>query len=176
MTRTLLTLATLAVVALLCLLMRKGWRSRQRRQADLPAPPQAPATRGETLLPAVAGLFVGTTTAGDWLDRIAVHALGSRGTGWLTVTTDGVLVERDGLPEVYLPREAIASARPGDALAGKVVGRDGLLLLDWDLGGHRLTSAFRADDHDQHRRLADVITTLLAVPAAHPATPTEVCP
>ncbi|TAL12683.1 MAG: transporter, partial [Frankiales bacterium] len=34
--RALYTLATLAIVAWLCLLMLKGWRSRQRRQADLP--------------------------------------------------------------------------------------------------------------------------------------------
>jgi len=58
---------------------------------------------------------------------------------------------------LYLPYDAVDQATTGDALAGKVVGRDGMLLLDWRLGGRLLTSGFRADDHGEHRRLADVI-------------------
>jgi hypothetical protein len=162
MTRALLTVATLAVVALLCLLMLKGWRSRQRRQADLPAPPAPPAVRGDALLPAVPGLFVGTVLDGDWLDRVAVHDLSTRGAGWLTLTADGVHVDRDGLPELHLPRASLRGARTGKALAGKVVAKDGLLLVDWQLSDHLLTSAFRADDHDQHQRLADAITPQLS--------------
>ncbi len=159
--RALYTLATLAIVAGLCLLMLKGWRSRQRRQDDLPAP-RTTAPAAEPLLPPVEGLFVGTTTAGDWLDRIAVHGLSDRGAGWLTVTAAGVTVERDGLPDLHLPSRDIRAAAPGTRLAGKVVGTDGLLLVDWQLGDRLLTSGFRADDHDQHRRLADAITAQLA--------------
>ena len=154
--RALYTLLTLASCGVLYLLMLKGWRSRQRRQGDLPPPPTA-SGRADALLPAVPGLFVGTTSAGDWLDRIAVHDLGHRASGWLTVAADGVHVEREGLPELYLPYDAVDQATTGDALAGKVVGRDGMLLLDWRLGGRLLTSGFRADDHGEHRRLADVI-------------------
>jgi hypothetical protein len=164
--RAALTLATLAAVGLLYLLMLRGWRSRQRRQADLPAPPAPPATRAEALLPAVPGLFVGTTAAGDWLDRIAVHDLAHRAAGWLVVAADGVHVERDGLPELYLPYDVVQQAATGDALAGKVVGRDGMLLLDWRLGNRLVTSGFRADDHAEHRRLADLITTRLPVEVA----------
>ncbi|MCW2678781.1 MAG: integral rane protein [Frankiales bacterium] len=156
--RALYTLLTLAAVAGLYVLMLKGWRSRQRRQGDLPPPPVATGAR-EPLLPAVPGLFVGTTAAGDWLDRIAVHDLGHRASGWLTVATNGVHVEREGLPELYLPYDAITQAATGDALAGKVVGRDGMLLLDWHLGDRLLTSGFRADDHAEHQRLVEAIST-----------------
>jgi hypothetical protein len=155
--RALYTLLTLAAVAGLYALMLKGWRSRQRRQGDLPAPPAATAPL-EPLLPAVPGLFVGTTSAGDWLDRIAVHDLGHRASGWLTVAADGVHVEREGLPELYLPYDVVEHAATGDALAGKVVGKDGMLLVDWRLGGRRLTSGFRADDHAEHLRLVEAIT------------------
>lgn len=160
--RALYTLATLGAVAFLCLLMLKGWRNRQRRQADLPAPASAPSTPAEPLLPPAPGLFVGTTTTGDWLDRVAVHGLSDRGAGWLTLTPAGVTIERDGLPDLHLPLETVRGAAPGNALAGKVVGTDGLLLVDWELGDRLLTSGFRADDHDQHRRLADAITAQLA--------------
>ena len=72
---------------------------------------------------------------------------------------DDVIVEADDL---HLPIDAVRSAAPGTRLAGKVVGTDGLLLVDWQLGDRELTSGFRADDHDQHRRLADAITALLS--------------
>lgn len=159
--RVLLTTGMLLAVALLGLLMLKGWRSRQRRQGEVPAPPEPPFEQGEPLLPAVPGLFVGTTFAGDWLDRVAVHDLGHRAAGWLVVATDGVHVEREGLPDLYLPYAQLDSAGLGDALAGKVVGRDGLLLLNWRLGDRAVTSGFRADDHDEHRRLVDAITSRL---------------
>ena len=166
------TLLTLLAVGLLYLLMLRGWRNRQRRQGDLPAPPTPPERRGDLLLPAVPGLFVGTTYADDWLDRIAVHDLAHRAAGWLLVATDGVHVEREGLPDLYLPYDVVQAAAPGDALAGKVVGREGLLLVDWHLGGQRLTSGFRADDHDAHRRLADAITSQLSThPPAQEARP-----
>ena len=161
MERTAYTLLTLLAVGLLYLLMLRGWRSRQRRQGDLPSPPRPPERRGHLLLPAVPGLFVGTTYAEDWLDRIAVHDLAHRASGWLHVAVDGVHVEREGLPDLYLPYDVVASASLGDALAGKVVGREGLLLLDWQLGGRLLSSGFRADDHGAHRRLADAITAHL---------------
>ncbi|MCW2614916.1 MAG: hypothetical protein JWN08_1910 [Frankiales bacterium] len=160
--RTLYTGGMLLAVGLLYLLMLKGWRSRQRRQGDLPAPPQPPFEQGEPLLPATSGLFVGTTFADDWLDRVAVHDLAHRAAGWLVVATDGVHVEREGLPDLYLPYDVLRSATLGDALAGKVVGKEGLLLLEWHLGARLLTSGFRADDHDAHRVLAGIITDRLA--------------
>jgi hypothetical protein len=164
--RALYTLLTLGSVGVLYLLMLKGWRSRQRRQADLPAPPRPPAVRGEALLPPVPGLFVGTTYARDWLDRVAVHDLAHRATGWLVVTRDGVHVDRDSLPELFLPYAVVEGAATGDALAGKVIGRDGLLLVDWRLGEHLLTSGFRADDHSAHARLVEAISAYRKAEAA----------
>ena len=159
--RALYTGLMLLAVAGLGLLMLKGWRSRQRRQTDLPAPPEPPREQGDPLLPAAAGLFVGTTFTGDWLDRVAVHDLGHRSAGWLVVATDGVHVEREGLPDLYLPYDRLEAATLGTALAGKVVGTDGLLLLQWELGGRSLTSGFRAEEHELHRVLAERITSLL---------------
>ena len=162
--RALYTLLTLAAVVGLYLLMLKGWRSRQQRQADLPAPPPPPATRGDTLVGATPGLFVGTTKADDWLDRIAVHDLGHRAAGWLVVTADGLHVEREGLDDLYLPYDAIEAVSTGDALAGKFIGRNGLLLIDWRLGETRVTSGFRADDHGRHPELVDTVSAQLRTP------------
>lgn len=159
--RVLLTVGTLLLVVLLYALMAKGWRGRKRRQGDLPPPPPAPELVGQVLVGAVPGLFVGTTFSDDWLDRVAVHDLAHRAGGWLQITSDGVLIEREGLSELYLPFASLDGAELGDALAGKVIGRDGLLLLHWRLGGRLLTSGFRADDHARHGQLAEVVRAQL---------------
>ena len=159
--RVLLTGGMLLATGLLYLLMLKGWRSRKRRQGDLPAPPAPPFEQGEPLLPATSGLYVGTTFADNWLDRVAVHDLGHRAAGWLVVATDGVHVEREGLADLYLPFDVLETATLGDSLAGKVVGKQGLLILQWRLGERTLTSGFRADDHALHSGLAELINTRL---------------
>ena len=159
--RVLLTAAVLLAVVLLWLLMLKGWRSRIRRQGDLPPPPSPPEVRGEVVVPATPGLFVGTTFADDWLDRVAVHDLAHRAAGWIRLDTDGVTVEREGLPDLFLPWADVERASLGDALAGKVIGSGGMVLLDWRLGGRLLTSGFRADDHGAHQRLVDAVNAHL---------------
>jgi hypothetical protein len=164
--RLVLTLATLAFGIGVSLLMLRGWRSRQRRQTDLPPPPAAPSAPGDLVAVPVDGLYVGTTFADDWLDRVAVHGLSNRGPGELRVHTDGVYVERDGVGALYLPLAALRAATVGDALAGKVVGKGGLLLLEWEHGGRRLLTGFRADDHREHRRLAAAVTAHLPVEEA----------
>jgi transposase len=119
-----------------------------------------------TRAPSTPARLLQTTFADDWLDRVAVHRLAERATAWLTLRIDGVHVEREGLPDLYLPFAAVRSAEPGDALAGAVVGAGGLLLVDWELGDRLLTTGFRADDHAEHRRLASAIAAHLPVQEA----------
>ena len=161
--RVLLTTGVLLAVVLLWLLMLKGWRGRVRRQGDLPPPPQPPQVRGDVVVPATPGLFVGTTFADDWLDRVAVHDLAHRAAGWISVHGDGVRFDREGEADLDLPVDVVTTATVGDAQAGKVIGKGGMLLVDWRLGDRLLTSGFRADDHREHRRLAEAISAHLTV-------------
>jgi hypothetical protein len=163
--RLLLTLGTLGLAAAVYALMLRSWRRRQGRQADLPAPP-APTGTARVLVAGVPGLFVGTTGADDWLDRIAVHRLSDRAGGELSVGDDGAHIARDGLPELFVPLAALEGVTVETALAGKVVST-GMLVLTWRLGRRRLASAFRADDPADHARLHDCLTALI------PPTPLE---
>jgi hypothetical protein len=157
MDRLLLTLGTLAFAGVVYALMLKGWRGRQRRQADLP--PTAVSTAAAAALAGpVSGLFVGTTSADHWLDRIAVHHLSDRAAATMLVAEDGVHVERPALPELFLPWGSIEAVDVETALGGKVVST-GMLLITWRLGGRLLRSAFRADDRADHAVLLDAITT-----------------
>ena len=163
--RAVLLLAFAAFIALAYALMLRGWRNRQRQQGFLPAP--ATATPGAALLgEPVPGLLVGTTFAGRWLDRVVVHGLSDRSVSDLSLATDGVHLTREGAAELFVPWADLVSAEPGAALAGKVMGEGGLLLLTWQLGGTELTTGFRADEHAQHPRLAAAIAEQMAPSAS----------
>ena len=154
MDRLALTLGTLAFCVVGYLLMVRGWRARQRRQLDVPAPPVSDGTARVT--DSVPGLYVGTTSAGDWLDRIAVHQLSDRATGELCLADDGVHVLRDGLPEVFVPWADLTGVSIEQSLAGKIVST-GMLVLTWRLGAHEVATAFRADDPTAHTRVRDAL-------------------
>ncbi len=187
-TRLLLTLAVLALAAAAYLLMRRGWRRRARSQATLPPLPPPPAADGPALLDPLPGLYVGTTRAGDWLDRIAAQDLSARARGRLRLTATGVTVDRDGASTLFLPGPAIRDARVDSAHAGKVVGPGGVLVITWELGrsgpdgGALLDTGFRADHHDQHdvwvRALRHLATpaTPGATTSATTSAATEVAP
>jgi hypothetical protein len=160
--RTELVLLGLAALVGLYLLMLRGWRNRQRRQEFLPAPPVATGD-ATVVVGAVPGLFVGTSFAGRWLDRVAAHRLSDRAAAELSLGADGVHIDREGAPELFLPFGDIDDAAVGDALAGKVMGPGGLLLLTWRLGETLVTSGFRATDHAQHQRLADAVRAHLPI-------------
>ena len=76
--RAALTLLTLAVFALGAYGMRRGWRRRAQRDADLLPLPTAPAAAAPPLAGPASGLLVGTTRHGDGLARV-VAARGASG-------------------------------------------------------------------------------------------------
>ncbi|MCU1623340.1 MAG: integral rane protein [Frankiales bacterium] len=159
MERLFLTLCTIVFCTVGYSLMARGWRSRLRRQSDVAPPPVSDGT-AHVLVDWVPGLYVGTTAAGDWLDRIAVHHLSDRATGELCLAEDGVHVLRDGLPEVFVPRADLRGVTVEQSLAGKVVST-GMLVLTWQLGDRELATAFRADDPAAHPRLRIAVTEAL---------------
>ena len=141
-------LAMLAIIAVVFVLLAVGWRNRLRRQSDVEHLPSVPEAAGEPLA-AGEGQYVATTTAGDWLDRIAVHGLGIRTNAVLEVYPHGVLFDRSGAPALYIPAASLTGVRQDSGMAGKFVEKDGLLVLAWTHGSHGLDTGFRT------RRAAD---------------------
>ncbi len=146
MTRLLLVLACVLLIALLLLGMRLGWRNRMMRQATLPGLPAIPDSLGEPLLLPMTGLYVGTTFASSWQDRVVHAGLGERAEATARLYDSGVLIERQGSDPVFVPRADVTGARLAPGLAGKVVGAGGLLVIGWRLGDAQLDTGLRADD------------------------------
>jgi len=139
-----------AVIVLVLLAMRRGWRNRAQRQDDLPAPlSTAPAPWTPSAAPA-AGLYLGSTTAGDWLDRIVVHEMGVRSRADLSVGSEGIWLRRTGARDVFIPRTDLRGVRLERGIAGKAFERDGVVVITWELGGRLIDTGFRADLADDH--------------------------
>lgn len=157
------TAGLLALVAVLWLLMLRGWRARARRQSDIPPLPAVPpeAASAASAAGPVAGSYVTTTRAGDWLDRVVVHGLGVRSRAEVEVGEAGVLVRRVGAPDVFLPVGQLRGVRLEPGMAGKFVEEGGLVVLTWEHGGRLLDTGFRPRYDADKERLVDVVSALL---------------
>lgn len=160
---------TLGIIVVVIALMALGWRNRLRRQAHVPAPPEIPVDLGPVLYEAE-GQYVATTTAGDWLDRIAVHGLGLRGNAVAAVHPDGVLITRTGARTVYIPRADLISVSLASGMTGKFVEKEGLVVITWRLGTDGVDTGFRT------RHATAKAQLVAAVAALVPAEPVDRTP
>jgi len=136
---------TIVFLVLLLVLMYLGWRGRQRRQKNV-ARPLTPPVRLGAAVGTFGGRYVATTTAGDPLDRIAVNGLGFRSVASLTVTESGMLVQRPGNDDLWIPRANVRDRRTATWTIDRVVEPDGLELVEWTLGEASVDSYFRLDE------------------------------
>ncbi|WP_085529534.1 hypothetical protein [Kocuria massiliensis] len=176
----LLTLvSSLILAALVFALIAWGWRSRTTRQAGIADVPHVPQElEGSTAEFACHVQYVCTTTAGDWLDRIAVHGLGVKSNGQALVYPEGLIVTRDGSRDLWIPRDSIEVLRRESGMAGKFVEKDGLAVISWRLGDRLVDTGLRtrraADTPELLDRLrAHVPDAATALPAPHQNQDTE---
>lgn len=138
-----------ALIALVYWLMWRAWKKRAARHAGLPALPAIPEQPGEPLA-RLSGRYHASTTAGDWLDRIAAHGLGTRSLVELTLTEQGVAVHRPAAADFFIPADALRGARLDKGIAGKVVPEGGLLVITWLHGDQLIDSGFRSEHPAEH--------------------------
>ncbi|MEU0087526.1 hypothetical protein [Streptomyces sp. NPDC006274] len=141
-------------------LMRQGWKWRGSLQSDLPELPTAPAEPGEAKL-TMTGRYHGSTTAGQWLDRIVAHGLGTRSRAELTLTDQGLVVERPGAQDFFVPAAALREARLDKGIAGKVLAEGGLLIVTWAHGDKLIDSGFRSDHAAGQSEWVDTLTNMI---------------
>ncbi|MHA3702532.1 PH-like domain-containing protein [Jatrophihabitans sp. YIM 134969] len=181
MIRLLLTVVVAAVVVLVLAAMLWGWQRRAARQdvllPDLDTSPPAEPDLGELVAGPHTGLYVGTTFATSWQDRVVVGGLGRRASATASLYRGGAVFERRGDTPVFLPWAVIDGARVEPALAGKVLGKGGLLVLRWhhatgsDL--HLLDTGFRADDRRAYLEWVTALDAPALLPPASPPTSHE---
>lgn len=161
------------MVAAAYVLMWRGWRRRARQHPDVPPLPPVPQSEadaggadaadrtdgaGNTIeAPAT---YLGTTTSGDWLDRVVAHGLGARSAATVSVAAPGVLLRRRSQPSVFIPAETVHSVHTDRAAAGRAVRRAEYLIITWEHGGRLLDTAVRPRHRADRDRLAAAISEL----------------
>jgi len=155
-------LGTLLVLAAGYFGMYRGWRNRQSRQADLAPLPSVPPEIGAATTRGTEGVYVATTSAGDWMDRIAVHELGVRATADLAVSEAGLIFHRQGAADVFIPADRLTGVRTDRGIAGKVTAeKSGLVVVTWTHDGRELDTGFRPRRKADTAALTASISTLI---------------
>ena len=136
------------VIAVLIQAMIRGWRRRALQQAHivgtLPSPPD---TVGAAVVSATKGLYVGSSLASRWNERVAAGDLGFRAKAVLTRYPEGIMLQRSGARPIWIPDDAILEIRAEKTLAGKALTHEGILAIRWRLpAGAEIDTGFRADD------------------------------
>ncbi|MEU9983706.1 hypothetical protein [Streptomyces sp. NPDC050856] len=146
-------------IAFVYWLMRQGWTWRGNLQSDLPELPAVPEEPGRAGL-TLSGRYHGSTTAGQWLDRIVAHGLGARSRAELTLSDAGLAVVRPGANDFFIPADRLRGARLDKGIAGKVLAEGGLLIVTWAHGDKLLDSGFRSDRAAEHTAWVEAINSL----------------
>jgi hypothetical protein len=161
-------IVALGVVALVA--MRGGWQRRGRRSAAVvpelfPVPALDDRALGVARTAPVEAVYVSTTIAGDWLDRVVAQDLGVRSNAVVQVFAGGVRVEREGARDLFIPADRVRGARTADGMAGKFVGGDGLVVVTWLAPGPDSPGTAALDTGFRTRHAADRGPLLNAVAA-----------
>ncbi len=134
-------------IAIAIQLMMLGWRRRARRQDELIGNlPEAPDQVGGATA-TIRGVYVGSTLAPEWNDRVTAGHLGYRSKAVLTRYPEGIMLERIRANPIWIPQESITAVRAERGIAGKVAARNGILAIRWRLpSGVEIDTGFRASN------------------------------
>jgi len=128
------TIGLIVLAGLILLSMRRGWLRRAVRTATVVGElPEAPASLGTARTAPFDATYIGTTVAGQWLERIAGQGLGARAAGTVQLFDSGVVVVRQGIADVYIPLDQLDAVRFDRGIAGKVADPRRLVVLTWRL-------------------------------------------
>ncbi|GGB94255.1 PH-like domain-containing protein [Cellulomonas carbonis] len=170
-----LVLVFVGVVAV----MARSWLRRESASTAATTLTPAPADLGTPRSEAMEGTYVSTVDADDPLTRVPGHGLGRRSAAVVRVHDAGVVVEREGETDLFVPTADLVDAHRASGVAGKHVGGEGLVLLRWRLatpeGPQPVDTGLRLR-HPAHRSvLTDAVRALVADASAGatPSTPTE---
>jgi hypothetical protein len=138
-------------IAVAIQLMMLGWRRRAQRQEELIGNlPQVPDQVGMATT-TLRGVYVGSTLAPEWNERVTAGDLGYRSKAVLSRYPEGILLERVRANPIWIPQSAITEVRTERGMVGKVAARGGILAIRWRLpSGVEIDTGFRAGQRDQY--------------------------
>jgi hypothetical protein len=104
--------------------------------------------------------YVATSVLGAPLDRVMAHGLGIRGFGKITVSRDGILIERNGERAIGIPAGQVRGVAKTTAAIDRSVEKDGLIQIDWEQDGFGLSTYIRATSNETRKQLFAELTQI----------------
>lgn len=150
--RLMLTFAMFALIGVIYLLMHRGWQRQRADQEFIPAPPTVGSAE-----PKYHGVYASTTFAGQPLKRVVVHGLGVRSSVDVGISSDAIELHRSAATSFSIPFTDLIGVSKASAIAGKVVGDNGLVLLTWRLGNTEVDTGLLIRDEGLIEELADLV-------------------
>jgi hypothetical protein len=156
--RAVLTAVVMVCIAAMVWAMARNWRKRSARQAWVVLPPGPPA--GFTPQSSYPARYVASVATENWLERIAAAGLGMPGRAKVSVDPSGVLIERVGEQNLFLPTHDILQAQSARGIAQEVYESDGLVAITWRTGQRSVTTGLRLTRAEDHLALLSALAAL----------------
>lgn len=143
-------IVTVVVIAGIFLLMYRGWRGKQRRDAEI-VMPQVEMSQAQA---SIEVFYVATTLAENNLERVALAAFAYRGYGVLDIAVDGLCLTMSTGEHLALSRDLVSGLAVTTSVIDKVVEKDGLVSILWT-GEYRDGRAVELATHIRIPRSSD---------------------
>lgn len=144
MTRELIGFIGISSVFLIALAIFLFNKNRRRKQELIISRPNELET-GDFI---ASGLYASTVLAESALDRIWAHGLGARGKVSISASPVALSFDRVGEAGFSIPKTSLVRVSKASATIDKGVEKDGLLAIEWTLGGKLLLTNLRFADFE----------------------------
>lgn len=160
------TVILAAITAAIYLLM---WRSWKRGKNAYPANDQLPSLQkltGESVASFKKVMYVATNLSGEPLVRVQYPGLRYRGYANIDVLSDGVRVTVSGEESVEIAAAQIDDVANVQMRIGKVVEKDGLVVIGWHTAEENLESSFRFQESTDQNLFLQAVHEIISVSEA----------
>lgn len=152
-------LILLLLTLVLLFLMRRGWAKRGA-SITVGALPELPPGEWQNA-PSTRGIYVTSTLAGQPYERVVTRGLGSKSAVDVYVEPDGIVLQREGARDLYIPLSDLAQVRTTSGMIGKFAGADSIIVLQWNAGGTALDTGIHVRSHAERQHLIDRLNAAL---------------
>jgi len=149
-----------ALVAFLILTAFRAWRSRAGAQENIFSAPLEWLEHPSGSQQWTRINYVATTVKGNPLDRVTAHGLGARGNGRVTISADGVLIERNGERALGIAASQITGVARASTAIDRAVETDGLIQIDWQQDGFAMSTFLRSARTDERNQIFNYLESL----------------
>lgn len=157
------TVILAAITAAIYLMMWRSWDRGKKAYQAKEHMSSLPKLGGDSVASFKKVMYVATNLSGKPLVRVQYPGLRYRGYADIEVLHDGVRVTVSGEESVEIPALQINDVANVQMRIGKVVEKDGLVVIGWHSEGENLESSFRFQESTDQNHFLSVVQEIISV-------------